>query len=129
MIPYVLFDCARNWCYCNSRLSGPRRYQSAIYFKSPKANFTVEQFETHTAHFGNFSTENEVIDEVVLYIIQAPAIRIQVMILWDISCHGSEYIQQRILEVLIDADARMARAGEFTQRAFLNGRLDLSQEL
>jgi len=45
----------------------------------------------------------------------------------EISCHGSEYIQQRILEVLIDAGARIARHGEFTLRAFLNGRLDLSQ--
>lgn len=109
------------------RLSGPKAISiSNIFFKSRKANFTVDQFETHTAHFGYFSTENEVIDEVVLTIFRNPHSYTGDDIV-EISCHGSEYIQQRILEVLIDAGARMARAGEFTLRAFLNGRLDLSQ--
>jgi len=109
------------------RLSGPKAISiSNLFFKSPKSNFGVEQFETHTAHFGKFSTENEVIDEVVLTIFRNPHSYTGDDIV-EISCHGSEYVQQRILEVLIDAGARMARAGEFTLRAFLNGRLDLSQ--
>ena len=109
------------------RLSGPKAIPiSSMFFKSRKIDFTVEQFETHTAHFGNFSSENEVIDEVVLTIFRNPHSYTGDDIV-EISCHGSDYIQQRILEVLIDAGARMARAGEFTLRAFLNGRLDLSQ--
>ncbi|MDO9255251.1 MAG: tRNA uridine-5-carboxymethylaminomethyl(34) synthesis GTPase MnmE [Bacteroidales bacterium] len=109
------------------RLSGPEAISiSSKFFKSRKINFTVQQFETHTAHFGYFSTENEVIDEVVLTIFRNPHSYTGDDII-EISCHGSEYVQQRILEVLIDAGARMARAGEFTMRAFLNGKLDLSQ--
>jgi tRNA modification GTPase len=109
------------------RLSGPKAVSiSNLFFKSPKANLTVEQFDTHTAHFGFFATENEVIDEVVLTVFRNPHSYTGDDIV-EISCHGSEYIQQRVLEVLIDAGARMAREGEFTLRAFLNGRLDLSQ--
>lgn len=109
------------------RLSGSKAISiSSLFFKSRKINFSVDQFETHTAHFGNFSTHDEVIDEVVLTVFRNPHSYTGDDIV-EISCHGSEYIQQRILEVLIDAGARMARAGEFTLRAFLNGRLDLSQ--
>jgi len=109
------------------RLSGPEAISiSSLFFKSRKTNFSVQQFESHTAHFGYFSTKNEVIDEVVLTIFRNPHSYTGDDII-EISCHGSEYVQQRILEVLIDAGARMARAGEFTMRAFLNGRLDLSQ--
>ncbi len=109
------------------RLSGPLSLSiSGRFFRSTKPNFTVEQFETHTAHFGYFGTENELIDEVVLTVFRNPHSYTGDDIV-EISCHGSEYIQQRVLEVLIDAGARMAREGEFTLRAFLNGRLDLSQ--
>jgi tRNA modification GTPase len=109
------------------RLSGPEAISiSSMFFKSRKINFSVDQFDTHSAHFGFFSTENEVIDEVVLTIFRNPHSYTGDDII-EISCHGSEYVQQRILEVLIDAGARMARAGEFTMRAFLNGKLDLSQ--
>lgn len=109
------------------RISGPESISiSSLFFKSRKINFTVQQFESHTAHFGYLSTKNEVIDEVVLTIFRNPHSYTGDDII-EISCHGSEYVQQRILEVLIDAGARMARAGEFTMRAFLNGKLDLSQ--
>jgi len=109
------------------RLSGPRAFSiSALFFKSRNTKQTVEQFSSHTAHFGSFATENELIDEVVLTVFRNPHSYTGDDIV-EISCHGSDYIQQRILEVLIDAGARMAMAGEFTLRAFLNGRLDLSQ--
>jgi len=109
------------------RLAGPKAVSIAgLFFRSPKASFTVEQFDTHTAHFGYFATADEVIDEVVLTVFLAPHSYTGDDIV-EISCHGSEYIEQRILEVLIDGGARMAREGEFTLRAFLNGRLDLSQ--
>ena len=109
------------------RISGPKAVSiSSSLFRSPKASFTVEKFDTHTAHFGFFATSDEVIDEVVLTVFRAPHSYTGDDIV-EISCHGSEYIEQRILETLIDAGARMAREGEFTLRAFLNGRMDLSQ--
>ena len=109
------------------RLSGPKAVSIAgLYFRSPKATFTVDQFETHTAHFGYFATDDEIIDEVVLTVFKGPQSYTGDDIV-EISCHGSEYIEQRILELLIDGGARMAREGEFTLRAFLNGRIDLSQ--
>ncbi|MFA5973510.1 MAG: tRNA uridine-5-carboxymethylaminomethyl(34) synthesis GTPase MnmE [Lentimicrobiaceae bacterium] len=109
------------------RLSGPEAVSiSNLFFKSRRSNYTVDQFDTHTAHFGSFATENEVIDDVVLTVFRNPHSYTGDDII-EISCHGSEYILQRVLEVLIDGGARMAREGEFTLRAFLNGRLDLSQ--
>ena len=109
------------------RLSGPKAVSiSNLLFQSRKTNYFVEQFETHTAHFGNLVTENELIDEVVLTVFRKPHSYTGDDIV-EISCHGSEYVQQRILEILIDNGARMAREGEFTLRAFLNGRIDLSQ--
>jgi tRNA modification GTPase len=109
------------------RLSGPKAIETAgMYFKSPKSNFTIEKADSHTAHFGYFTTANEMIDEVVLTVFRGPHSYTGDDIV-EISCHGSEYIEQRILEVLTDAGARMAREGEFTLRAFLNGRMDLSQ--
>ncbi len=109
------------------RLSGPEAISiSGLFFKSRKTNLVFQQFESHTAHFGYFFSKNEVIDEVVLTIFRAPHSYTGDDII-EISCHGSEYVQQRILEVLIEAGARMAKAGEFTMRAFMNGKLDLSQ--
>lgn len=109
------------------RLSGPKSITiSNLFFRSPRTNHFVDQFETHTAHFGYFATDDEVIDEVVITVFKGPHSYTGDNVV-EISCHGSEYIQQRILEVLIDGGARIARHGEFTLRAFLNGRLDLSQ--
>lgn len=109
------------------RLSGPKAIAiSKLHFHSPRTNHFVDQFESHTAHFGSFVSDNEIIDEVVLTIFKKPHSYTGDDII-EISCHGSAYVQQRILEVLIGAGARMAREGEFTLRAFLNGRFDLSQ--
>ena len=109
------------------RVSGPKAVPiSNLLFKSQKNDNKVEQFKTHTAHFGYFINQEEVIDEVVLTVFKGPNSYTSDDIV-EISCHGSEYVQQRILEVLIDSGARMAREGEFTLRAFLSGRLDLSQ--
>ncbi|MFZ4546789.1 MAG: tRNA uridine-5-carboxymethylaminomethyl(34) synthesis GTPase MnmE [Bacteroidales bacterium] len=109
------------------RISGPQAIPiSNLFFRSQKIEFQVQQFKTHTAHFGFFVNQQEVIDEVVLTVFKGPNSYTSDDIV-EISCHGSEYVQQRILEVLIDAGARMAREGEFTLRAFLSGRIDLSQ--
>ncbi len=109
------------------RISGPKAISICnLFFRSGRTNYFLDQFESHTAHFGTFATDDEVIDEVVVTVFNKPNSYTGDTIV-EISCHGSEYVQQRILEVLIDMGARLARPGEFTLRAFLNGRIDLSQ--
>lgn len=87
---------------------------------------SLEEVNSHTVHYGFIIKENETIDEVMISIFKAPK-TFTTEDLVEISCHGSPYIQQQIIELLIKYGARMAEPGEFTQRAFLNGRIDLSQ--
>ena len=81
---------------------------------------------SHTLHFGQVVDGDEIIDEVVMGIFKAPHSYTRENVV-EISCHGAPYIQQRIIQLLTRKGARMAKAGEFTLRAFLNGRIDLSQ--
>lgn len=81
---------------------------------------------THTIHFGTIVHHNSLIDEVLLSLFRTPHSYTGEDVV-EISCHGSPYIQQKILSVLVEKGLRMARPGEFTLRAFLNGRFDLSQ--
>ncbi|MDR2906596.1 MAG: hypothetical protein LBU91_01225, partial [Bacteroidales bacterium] len=78
------------------------------------------------ATFCTFQHKGELIDEVVVTYFQAPKSYTGEDIV-EIACHGSSYVQQKILQVLIANGCRLANAGEFTQRAFLNGKMDLSQ--
>lgn len=80
----------------------------------------------HTLHFGGLHFEGKVIDEVVVSLYHAPRSYTGEEVV-EISCHGSPYIQAQIVEACIASGARMAKPGEFTQRAFLNGKLDLTQ--
>jgi tRNA modification GTPase len=86
----------------------------------------LEKAESHTVHYGFIKDENEEIDEVMISIFHAPKTFTTENAV-EISFHGSPYIAKKILEVLIKNGARMAKAGEFTMRAFMNGRIDLSQ--
>ncbi len=95
-------------------------------FKSPKKDKKLALQKAGTLHFGQIISNEEIIDEVVVALFKAPHSFTGENIV-EISCHGSTYIQQKILEVLIDNGARLALPGEFTQRAFLNGKMDLSQ--
>lgn len=113
------------------RLSGPDAIQIADkIFKGKKL---VSQ-QSHTVHFGhiahpsfkNDKGEAELIDEVVVTLFRAPKSYTGEHVV-EISGHGSSYILQKILEAAITAGARYAKAGEYTQRAFLNGKLDLAQ--
>lgn len=80
----------------------------------------------NTVHFGKVMEGEEMIDEVLVSVFHAPhSFTGEDSI--EISCHGSVYIQQRLLQLLISSGARLAAPGEFTQRAFLNGKMDLSQ--
>ncbi|MCL4111333.1 UNVERIFIED_CONTAM: hypothetical protein GTU68_023186 [Idotea baltica] len=82
--------------------------------------------ESHTAHFGLVKENDIVVDEVVATVFKAPKTYTGQDIV-EISCHASEYIINKIIELGLANGARMAEAGEFTMRAFLNGKLDLAQ--
>lgn len=81
---------------------------------------------SHTLHFGVIEKDGEKVDEVVIGLYKNPASYTGEDVV-EISCHGSPFIQQKILELLIQKGARLAKPGEFTLRAFLNRKLDLSQ--
>lgn len=80
----------------------------------------------HTLHFGALHFGGKIIDEVVVSLYHAPRSYTGEEVV-EISCHGSPYIQAQIVEACVASGARMAKPGEFTQRAFLNGKLDLTQ--
>ncbi len=107
------------------RVSGPRAVEIAdAGFAGNKA---LRDALTHSAHFGFFRDHlGEVIDEVVATVFRQPNSYTAEDIV-EISCHGGVYITNAILKELINYGARMAMPGEFTKRAFLNGRIDLSQ--
>jgi tRNA modification GTPase len=109
------------------RLSGEKALEIAdLVFHSPKANKKLADQKPNTLHFGSITDGTELIDEVVVSIFRTPHSFTGEDVV-EITCHGSVYIQQRILQLLITKGARMALPGEFTQRAFLNGKMDLSQ--
>ena len=86
----------------------------------------LEKVDSHTVHYGFIKDEDETIDEVMISVFHAPKTFTTENSV-EISFHGSPYIGKKILEILIKNGARMAKAGEFTMRAFMNGRIDLSQ--
>ena len=83
--------------------------------------------KTHTIHVGFIKEENVYIDEVVVSLYKNPASYTGEDVV-EIGCHGSPFVQQQIIQACIRKSARLAKAGEFTQRAFLNGKLDLTQD-
>jgi tRNA modification GTPase len=105
------------------RLSGPKAIEITASVFSKKS--LVNQ-PSHTVHFGKLVNGTDVIDEVVVSIYRAPKSYTGEEVV-EISCHGAPLIQDAILQLMIHAGARMAKPGEFTQRAFLNGKLDLTQ--
>jgi tRNA modification GTPase len=110
------------------RLSGRHAIsitEKVFYTKNLKQKSLVNKV-SHTAHFGLIYENENIIDEVLVTIFKAPKTYTGEEIV-EISCHGSVFIQQQILQVLFKHGARPAQAGEFTLRAFLNGKLDLSQ--
>jgi len=105
------------------RLSGLKSIEivNAIF----KGKNLLEQ-PSHTIHLGKLVDNQQMIDEVLISLFLGPSSYTKENVV-EISCHGSPYIQQKIIQALIDKGARSAKPGEFTQRAFLNGRFDLSQ--
>ena len=105
------------------RISGP----GAISIVSKCFSKSLSSVDSHTVHFGILKSDNGfAIDEVLVTVFHhGKSFTGEESI--EISCHGSPYVQQQILDALVSSGCRMANPGEFTQRAFLNGKMDLSQ--
>lgn len=84
----------------------------------------LEQVSSHTIHYGHIVEENEVIDEVLVSVMKSPKTYTMEDIV-EINTHGGYATTKRVLELVLQKGARLAKQGEFTQRAFLNGRIDL----
>lgn len=98
---------------------------SRIY-RSKKGKKKIEEVPTHTIHYGFICDGEEVIDEVLVMVMKAPRTFTGEDTV-EIDCHGGVYAMKRVLETVLKNGARIAEPGEFTKRAFLNGRIDLSQ--
>jgi tRNA modification GTPase len=86
----------------------------------------LDAVDSHTIHFGTIREGKEIIDEVLMSIFIAPRSFTKENVV-EISCHGSSYIIKRIINLVVSKGARLAKPGEFTKRAFLNGQFDLAQ--
>lgn len=98
----------------------------AVFFNRDSQPKPVSDKASHTVHFGMIKDRDVIIDEVLISIFKNPHSYTGEDVA-EISCHGSEFIQQQLLQLFIRKGARLAEAGEFTLRAFLNGKMDLSQ--
>ena len=102
------------------------KYSNAIFEAKNKSSSMLQQ-EANTVSFGSvINKQNDIIDDVLVTFFLAPHSFTGEDIV-EISCHGSFYVQQMILQLLIEQGCKLAQPGEFTQRAFLNGKMDLSQ--
>ena len=108
------------------RLSGAKALSIAEEVFQSVSGKAVSKQKTHTIHLGHIVDDGKVFDQVLLSIFKNPNSYTGEDVV-EISCHGSTYIQQQIIQLLLRKGCRMAKAGEFTLRAFLNGKLDLSQ--
>jgi len=105
------------------RLSGPQAITICNRLFPSK---DLLQQASHTLHVGSIVSDGKIIDEVVVSLFKGPRSYTGENVI-ELSCHGSPYIQQQLIDACIQAGARLAKPGEFTMRAFLNGKLDLAQ--
>lgn len=109
------------------RVSGERAVELVSGIFVPKGNVPLEQRKSHTVIFGDLCIDgSEILDEVLVAVMRAPHSYTGEDSV-EISCHASAYITQQIMLSLLDMGARQADPGEFTMRAFLNGKMDLSR--
>ena len=109
------------------RISGDEAFTiiDKIY-RSKGGNKKLSDMETHTVHYGYIVDNEDIIDEVMVVLMRAPKSYTKEDCI-EIDCHGGITVTKRVLETVIKYGARPAEPGEFTKRAFLNGRIDLSQ--
>ena len=111
----------------NIRLSGPEAISIVdSNFKSIHKNKTLLKQKSHTIHLGHILAKGKIIDEVLVSLFKGPNSYTGENVV-EISCHGSHYIQEKIIQHFLQNGCRLAAHGEFTLRAFLNGKMDLSQ--
>lgn len=109
------------------RISGPEALDVADrIFKSKKSSKKLSEVLSHTVHYGYIIEKEKEIDEVLAIVMKGPNSYTREDVV-EIDCHGGILVTKKILEVIIRNGARIAEPGEFTKRAFLNGRIDLSQ--
>lgn len=109
------------------RVSGPEVFEIVDrVFRPKKEGKSLAGEKTYTAHYGNIYDGEELIDEVIALVMRGPHSYTAEDTV-EIDCHGGVLVMKRILEAVLKAGARLAEPGEFTKRAFLNGRIDLSQ--
>ena len=106
------------------RISGPQALE--ILSRVFRGKGDVQTFSANTIHYGHILSGTEVVDEVMVSIFRAPHSYTGEDAV-EISCHGSRYVLNKVLALLIENGCRQAGPGEFTQRAYLNGKMDLSQ--
>lgn len=108
------------------RLSGPEAVSIAAEVFQSVSGKDIRKQPTHTIHLGHIVDGAKVLDQVLLSLFKNPNSYTGEDVV-ELSCHGSPYIQQQLVQLLLRKGARMAEAGEFTLRAFIHGKLDLSQ--
>ncbi len=124
---YALSTPAGNGAIAVIRLSGEEAFSIADnLFRGKNTSKRLVAQKSFTIHFGSLVHKNETIDEVLVSLFKNPNSYTGEDVV-EISCHGSVYIQQSIMQALSECGARLATPGEFTMRAFLNGKMDLSQ--
>jgi tRNA modification GTPase len=108
------------------RISGNNAITIATKVFQSVSGKDITKQKSHTIHLGHIVEDDKIYDQVLLSIFKGPNSYTGENVI-EISCHGSTYIQQQIIQLLLRKGCKMAQAGEFTLRAFLNGKLDLSQ--
>lgn len=108
------------------RISGDDAFAIIKKIFRPYRNKNIDEVSSHTVHYGTIVDGDQIIDEVLVLIMKAPHTYTRENTV-EIDCHGGMYVLQKTLELVIRNGARPAEPGEFTKRAFVNGRIDLSQ--
>ena len=108
------------------RISGSDAFAVAEkIFRPHKKNKRLSEQETYTIHYGTIMDGKETLDEVIVLLMKGPHSYTAEDTV-EIDCHGGVFVMKKILELVLRNGARVAEPGEFTKRAFLNGRIDLS---
>ena len=108
------------------RISGEQALEVADKIVVTKSGKKVSEFKSHTIHYGHIMDGEVIVDEVMVSFMKAPnSFTAENTV--EINCHGGVLVTKKILQLVIRAGARLAQPGEFTKRAFLNGRIDLSK--
>ena len=108
------------------RISGPDAVCCADRVFRAKGGRTLAEAESHTVHYGHVLKDGKILDEVLSIVFRAPRTYTREDVV-EIHCHGGTFVMQEALEAVLASGARLAKPGEFTERAFLSGRIELSQ--